>query len=52
MRSDGVFPHVNGMLTLLDCGRLEERRKVKSAAYYARKKAARRNLAEAQKKAN
>jgi large subunit ribosomal protein L13Ae len=31
--------------------RLEERRKVKGAAYYERKKAARRNLAEAQKTA-
>lgn len=31
--------------------RLEERRKVKGAAYYARKKTARRNLAEAQKSA-
>jgi hypothetical protein len=29
--------------------RLEERRKVKGAAYYARKKAARRQLADAQK---
>jgi len=33
-----------------DC-RLEERRKVKGAAYYARKKAARRQLADAQKSA-
>lgn len=32
--------------------RLEERRKVKSAAYYERKKAARRLLAQAQKTAN
>ncbi|KAJ4406453.1 60S ribosomal protein L16A [Didymella pomorum] len=32
--------------------RLEERRKVKGAAYYERKKAARRQLAEAQKTAN
>jgi large subunit ribosomal protein L13Ae len=32
--------------------RLEERRKVKSAAYYERKKAARRNLATAKKEAN
>jgi large subunit ribosomal protein L13Ae len=31
---------------------LEERRKVKGAAYYERKKAARRQLAEAQKTAN
>lgn len=31
--------------------RLEERRKVKGAAYYERKKAARRQLAEAQKTA-
>lgn len=31
--------------------RLEERRKVKSAAYYERKKAARKQLAEAQKSA-
>jgi large subunit ribosomal protein L13Ae len=31
--------------------RLEERRKVKGAAYYARKKAARRHLADAQKSA-
>lgn len=31
--------------------RLEERRKVKGAAYYERKKAARRSLAEAQKTA-
>ena len=30
-----------------DYGRLEERRKVKGAAYYERKKAARRQLAEA-----
>ena len=35
----------------MGCGRLEERRKVKSAAYYARKKAARRHLSEAQMKA-
>ncbi|KAJ5818654.1 hypothetical protein N7474_004245 [Penicillium riverlandense] len=32
--------------------RLEERRKVKSKAYYERKKAARRNLAQAEQKAN
>jgi large subunit ribosomal protein L13Ae len=32
--------------------RLEERRKVKGAAYYARKKAARRQLAEAQRTAD
>lgn len=32
--------------------RLEERRKVKGAAYYERKKAARRQLAEAKKTAN
>lgn len=32
--------------------RLEERRKVKGAAYYERKKAARRQLAQAQKSAN
>jgi large subunit ribosomal protein L13Ae len=32
--------------------RLEERRKVKSAAYYGRKKAARRQLAEATKSAD
>lgn len=32
--------------------RLEERRKVKGAAYYERKKAARRQLSEAQKNAN
>ena len=32
--------------------RLEERRKVKSAAYYERKKAARKHLAEAQKSAS
>jgi len=32
--------------------RLEERRKVKGAAYYARKKTARRQLADAQKTAN
>ena len=32
--------------------RLEERRKVKSAAYYDRKKLARRQLAEAKEKAN
>lgn len=31
--------------------RLEERRKVKGAAYYARKKTARRNLSEAKKTA-
>jgi large subunit ribosomal protein L13Ae len=31
--------------------RLEERRKVKGAAYYARKKAARKHLADAQKSA-
>lgn len=34
---------------LTTCDRLEERRKVKGAAYYERKKAARRQLAEAQK---
>lgn len=32
-------------------GRLEERRKVKGAAYYARKKAARRQLSDATKSA-
>lgn len=32
--------------------RLEERRKVKGAAYYERKKAARRQLADAKKNAN
>ena len=32
--------------------RLEERRKVKGAAYYERKKAARRQLSEAQKNAS
>jgi large subunit ribosomal protein L13Ae len=32
--------------------RLEERRKIKSAAYYERKKVARRQLTEAQKTAN
>jgi large subunit ribosomal protein L13Ae len=37
---------------LTDVRRLEERRKVKGAAYYERKKAARRQLAEAQKTAN
>ena len=38
-------------LTLTIC-RLEERRKVKGAAYYERKKAARRQLSEAQKNAS
>jgi hypothetical protein len=33
-------------------GRLEERRKVKGAAYYERKKAARRQLTEAKKSGN
>jgi large subunit ribosomal protein L13Ae len=36
---------------MLTVYRLEERRKVKGAAYYARKKAARRQLADAQKNA-
>ena len=36
---------------LTDSHRLEERRKVKGAAYYERKKAARRQLSEAQKNA-
>jgi hypothetical protein len=43
------FP-INGRLTRGEC-RLEERRKVKGAAYYARKKAARKQLADAQKSA-
>jgi large subunit ribosomal protein L13Ae len=38
-------------MMLNNANRLEERRKVKGAAYYARKKAARRQLAEAQKSA-
>ena len=37
--------------SLTDC-RLEERRKVKGAAYYERKKAARRQLSEAQRNAS
>ena len=37
---------------LLTIGSLEERRKVKGAAYYERKKAARRQLSEAQKNAS
>jgi large subunit ribosomal protein L13Ae len=40
----------DGRLTRSEC-RLEERRKVKGAAYYARKKAARKHLADAQKSA-
>lgn len=36
---------------LTDSCRLEERRKVKGAAYYERKKAAKRQLSEAQKNA-
>ena len=36
---------------LIICGRLEERRKFKGAAYYERKKAFRRQLSEAQKTA-
>ena len=43
--SDGRGHNVNGIF------RLEERRKVKGAAYYERKKAVRRQLAEAQKNA-
>jgi large subunit ribosomal protein L13Ae len=43
------FP-MDGKLTRDEC-RLEERRKVKGAAYYARKKAARKHLADAQKSA-
>lgn len=39
------------MDTNTDHHRLEERRKVKSAAYYERKKAARKQLSEAQKSA-
>ena len=41
---------MDGRLTRGKC-RLEERRKVKGAAYYARKKAARKHLADAQKSA-
>ena len=37
---------------LIDHYRLEERRKVKSHAYYERKKVVRRQLGEAQKKAS
>lgn len=39
------------MVTNTNDYRLEERRKVKSAAYYERKKAARKQLSEAQKSA-
>lgn len=39
------------MVTNTNDHRLEERRKVKSAAYYERKKAARKQLSEAQKSA-
>lgn len=39
------------MMRLTQTRRLEERRKVKGAAYYERKKAARRQLAQAQREA-
>jgi large subunit ribosomal protein L13Ae len=39
------------MILMARCCRLEERRKVKGQAYYERKKAARRQLSEAQKAA-
>lgn len=42
---------LKGDQKLIVRNRLEERRKVKGAAYYERKKAARRQLAEAQKTA-
>ena len=48
-RSVLKWDFISGSVT--NRSRLEERRKVKGAAYYARKKAARRQLSEAQKSA-
>lgn len=48
-RSLPLFPHLSTDTNAHS--RLEERRKVKSAAYYERKKAARRHLAQAHKDA-
>lgn len=47
----GWIPDLPDMVTNTNDYRLEERRKVKSAAYYERKKAARKQLSEAQKSA-
>lgn len=54
MWSPGTAPThpITLLTTYLPHFRLEERRKVKSAAYYERKKAVRRTLAMANKEAN
>lgn len=51
MWSEGVYPSPRSTGHSNTESRLEERRKVKSAAYYERKKAARRQLAHAKKSA-
>ena len=47
--SQGSYFVIGGLRIETDWSRLEERRKVKGAAYYARKQAARKQLSDAQK---